>query len=350
VCPEFDPDLANAYVEQRLRTGLLARYEAHLASCAACRKSVVTLSRLAAPPSGEARPVRVRVRAVFGGLSRPQWALAAAAVIALVISLPLLLSRNRNQLDERVSPAVAEPGANKAAPTATVATGDTSHEGLLATAKPREERNLKNAARPRKAQTQATTGSNEEKLEARSENQPTDELKQRSETQSASQVAAAAAPESQAPKSDSDKGRHQQEKDSAQGGESKGRADDVAAKEKAKLAEVAPAPPPAPTRARTSRQPAGKMALRDNATSESVRPAERQIRSKKFLWKNGTWTDKDFDPDKGLPVVTIIRDSNVFNEVITKHAGLKPYLTAFESERAIIVYKGTVYKLIPQQN
>jgi hypothetical protein len=350
VCPEFDPDLANAYVEHRLPTGLLARYETHLSGCTACRKSVVTLSRLAAPPSGEARPGRVRVRGVLSGLSRPQWALAAAAVIALVISLPLLLSRNHNQLDERVSPAVAEPGANSAASTAPVATGDASHEDLLATAKPREERILKNAARSRKAQTQATTDSNEEKLEARSDNQPTDELKQKSETQSASQVAAAAAPESQAPKSDSDKGRHQQQKDSAQGGESKDRADDVAAKEKAKLAEVAPAPPPAPTRARTSRQPAGKMALRDNTASDSVRPAERQIRSKKFLWKDGTWTDKDFDPDKGLPVVTIIRDSNVYNEVITKHAGLKPYLTAFESERAIIVYKGTVYKLIPQQN
>ncbi|OLE48579.1 MAG: hypothetical protein AUI36_20945 [Cyanobacteria bacterium 13_1_40CM_2_61_4] len=95
----------------------------------------------------------------------------------------------------------------------------------------------------------------------------------------------------------------------------------------------------------------GKLGLRDNATSESVRPAELKIFGKRFLWKDGAWTDKKFDPDKGLPVVAIIRASNVYNEVLNKHAGLKRYLDVLpETERAIIVYEGTVYKLIPQQN
>ena len=119
---------------------------------------------------------------------------------------------------------------------------------------------------------------------------------------------------------------------------------------KARLAEATPAPPPAP-RAKALKPPVGKLGLRDNATSESVRPAERRFHNKWFLWKDGAWTDKKFDPDKGLPVVTIIRASNVYNEVLNKHAGLKRYLDVLpETERAIIVYEGTVYKLIPQQN
>ena len=61
------------------------------------------------------------------------------------------------------------------------------------------------------------------------------------------------------------------------------------------------------------------------------------------------WTDKGFDSNKNMPVVNIVRDSNVYKELIDKQAGLKTFLDAFnENERAIIVYKGKVYKLIPQ--
>jgi len=91
-------------------------------------------------------------------------------------------------------------------------------------------------------------------------------------------------------------------------------------------------------------------ALRDSASAEAVRPTERKLGNKKFSLKDDTWTDKDFDPDKDLPIVTVIRDSNVYNELLAKQVGLKPYLGGFPpADRAIIVYKGTVYKLIPQQ-
>ena len=91
-------------------------------------------------------------------------------------------------------------------------------------------------------------------------------------------------------------------------------------------------------------------ALRDSSAPESVRPTERRIGNKRFSLKDDTWTDKTFDPDKDLPVVTIIHSSNVYNELLARQAGLKQYLEPFaEAERAIIVYKGTVYKLIPQQ-
>jgi len=93
----------------------------------------------------------------------------------------------------------------------------------------------------------------------------------------------------------------------------------------------------------------GGHALRDSDSADAVRPEERKFNGKRFLLRDGAWTDKDFDPNKDLPVVIIIRDSNVYKEVLNKRPGLKPFLTGFQpGERAIIVYKGTVYRLIPQ--
>src|SRR5882724_10026268 len=86
-CPEFDPDLANAYIERRLPSGSRSRYEHHLSECGACRKNVVALVRLADTQTSVS-PGRDRDRAawlsgvsrVFGAMSRPQWAMATAAV------------------------------------------------------------------------------------------------------------------------------------------------------------------------------------------------------------------------------------------------------------------------------
>jgi hypothetical protein len=79
--------------------------------------------------------------------------------------------------------------------------------------------------------------------------------------------------------------------------------------------------------------------------------ATRKIGSKKFWLSKDTWTDKDYNPNKELPVVTVERDSDIYKEMLTKRSGLKLYLLGFgEGERAIFVYKGTVYRLIPQQS
>ena len=200
------------------------------------------------------------------------------------------------------------------------------------------------------------------KNEARGAGQPVDELRSKSEAQVAqipAQGGAAAA--TQVAKIESDQSRQQQpekEKDSAQqASDTKAARSDAesAEKERARRAEEI-APPPAPTSSSIVsgdraglKRPQGKLALRDSGPAESVRVYERKLSGKKFLFKDGAWTDKDYDPDKDLPVVTIIRDSNVYKEVLGKRSGLKPFLTGFSaSDRAIIVYKGTVYKLIPQ--
>lgn len=79
--------------------------------------------------------------------------------------------------------------------------------------------------------------------------------------------------------------------------------------------------------------------------------SSRKIRKKTFFLINDVWTDKDFKKDKELPVITLIKDSDVYKEVVAKRPDLLPLFSGFAaSEQAIIVYKNTVYKLIPQRN
>lgn len=383
-CTDFDPDLASAYVEGRLTPPTRTRYETHLSECAGCRKGAVTLARMAhaesvASPAYVGRKETASRLAspggIFRALSAPRWAMAAAGVVVLAISLPLLLTRNsalenapkavaQDQTVESARPGTAPVNGPMAAGTSgelasnKVASSD-SREGdkraaEISTAngdltakkapEPREEQPV--SAEPGKPQIQAF-----------------DQVQAKTESQVSSQAPAQpvqSPAETQQAKSDSDRGR-QQEKDVAQAPEPKptpaddGRAD----KEKAGKAEQVAPPPAAPESSRVAEssrslgRSRAKLGLRDSSANEAVPPrtAGREIRGKKFFLKEGTWTDKDYNPDKDLPTITLIRDSNVYKEVLTRRSSLKPFLDQFsESERAIIVYKGTVYKLIPQKN
>ena len=380
-CPDFDPDQANAYIEKSLTGPSRLRYEAHLSECAACRKNVVALVRLAeADRSAFGVPAREAsrstwlstVRQMFGALSQPQWAMAAAAVIVLAISLPLLLTRNQTpessvaivEGDKPQSVAPDTPAANSAstepAPSLSVAS-------RLRSEKSDEKTDV--LARSAPADSKASNAPAGEagadlskKNEARGAGQPVDDLRSKSEAQVAqipAQGGAAAA--TQVAKIESDQSRQQQpekEKDSAQqASDTKAARSDAesADKERARRAEEIAPPPAAPSSSVVSgdrgglKRPQAKLALRDSGPAESVRLYERKVGGRKFLFRDGAWTDKDYDPNKDLPIVTIIRDSNVYKEVLGKRSGLKPFLTGFSaSDRAIIVYKGTVYKLIPQ--
>jgi hypothetical protein len=379
MCPDFDPDRANAYIERRLTGASRFHYEEHLSECAACRKNVVALVRLAeADTPGSGAPAREVPRftllsgakRMFGALSQPQWAMVAAAIIVAAISVPLLLTRNESR---QASQGVAEPSANaqarSAGSSASPASGDAAPSTFGEAASRQRERSDEKtevlarkapaASKPSDAPAGVEAGADlSKKAEARGAAQPVDEPQRKSEGQ-LSQVPgqAGAAPGSQVSKNDSDQSRQQQpEKDSTQQpSEPKpARADQESTeKEKAARAEEAAAAPPSTSevaRARGGmRRPPAKLSLRDSNAAESVRADQKEFKGKKFSFRDGAWTDKDFDPNKDLPVVTIIRDSNVYKEVLNKRPGLKPFLTGFSAgERAIIVYKGTVYKLIPQ--
>jgi hypothetical protein len=294
--------------------------------------------------------------------------MAAAAVIVLAVSLPLLLNRNSDRReakqavfqDPAARPAVSQPSASSSAN----AVADSAPPKLDA----HEQKDQK-----REREAESTGALAAKKAPDPREDRATSEEAAKPQIQSFSQTQAktegqVAAPagqpvpppaESQVAKDDSDRAR-QQEKDLAKATETKsGSADESAAdKEKARRNEpvAAPPSPPESSRVAESSRPLGRsragLGLRDSSSNEAVTPRStgREIRGKKFFLRDGTWTDKDYNPDKNLPTITLVRDSNVYKEVLAKRSSLKPYLDQFsESERAIIVYKGTVYKLIPQK-
>jgi putative zinc finger protein len=384
-CSEFDPDLANAYIERRLPSGSRSRYEHHLSECGACRKNVVALVRLA-DTSASVSPARDRdhatwlsgARKLFGAMSRPQWAMATAAVLVLVISLPVLLSRDSGRPNQKAADSIsAEQGQAAANPEAAnqsaVGTPALSSRSRGADS----PTSATTALKKREGETEATSTPGDvrsagapsvvagvvdqtQKSDTKSASPTADEGQRKSQSESASQAPGqAGAASSQVAKNLSEEAHKQrQEKDSAQQAqESKpGRVDEPRDREKtAKAEQVAPPPPAVPSEvARSNRglkRSAPKLALTDSSGSgESVRANAKRIIKKDFFFRDNTWTDKDFDPNKDLPVVTIIRDSNVYKELLAKRANLRPYLEAFSpNERAIIVYKGTVYKLIPQK-
>ncbi len=374
-CSEFDADLANAYIERSLTTASRSRYEQHLSECAPCRKNVIALSRLTEPesrPSISARAdARLGGRQIFGVTSWPRWAMAAAAVIVLAISLPLLLTRKENRVAQEASQAAAELQApdntqaiNRSREMSPAPAGKQSAASTSASAeskrseKPQIDTVSSNAPAPpqQPAGSAGDRAGSGGKLEAKKEPPAVDQVQAKSGVQPVSEVAAGQAQqEKRSDKDDALAARQQQpSKDVADTKSRSNEQDQQKAKEKTQVAEsAATPPPPAAPGAKVARlkRPSAKLGLRDSSPAEAVRPTEKRVGSKKFSLKDDTWTDKDFDPARDLPIVTIIRDSNVYNELLGKQTGLKPYLTGFGgTERAIIVYKGTVYKLIPQQS
>ena len=86
----------------------------------------------------------------------------------------------------------------------------------------------------------------------------------------------------------------------------------------------------------------------DSARVDRARSPQKKIGKKTFLLSKGIWTDEDYDPTKDMPIVTVVRASDVYREMLEKKNKLSSFLTSFaEGDRAIIVYKSTVYKLIP---
>jgi hypothetical protein len=378
VCPDFDPDLANAYIERSLPADSRSRYEQHLSDCGACRKSVVALARLAEAegatstasiPSraSEARPAWLRRMARgLSGLTAPQWATAVAAVIVLAITLPLVLSRSEAPRTTQVAAtATAESQQSSEARTSDQIAGTVPPAavqkpvtGTAANTKQSGKREAETmaantpVAQPASVAGNVSSGGRADAIKAKPA-APVDEIQAKTDRPAETvAVRAGAASESQLAKNESDK--KQKEKDSAQPGEAKAASAGEAGAGKEVASKVAEPPPPAtrstpePSRSRKGLREPGKLGLRDTS-SEVARLPEKKIQSKKFLLRDDVWTDKDYDPDKNQPVVNLVRDSNVYKEVIGKQTGLKAYLDAFrEGERAIIVYKGKVYKLIPQ--
>jgi len=372
-CSEFDPDLANAYVEHSLPASSRSRYEQHISECSSCRKNVAALARLAVVDGvtavrNELRPsLSGRIWQGVSSLSAPQWATAFAAVIVLAISVPFFLSRHEAHPDQDVSTPVVEssqPEPSVGDHIGTTPTTGPLHktpaEGVATTQKEHEKRETDKAAsndavaqQPPSVEAVSVTGADSVKAKAAQ----TADVQTKAD-RPASDVArgAGSAGGAEVAKNESDKKADQSSgKDSTRSSESKVASDSEQPAKEVASGEMPPPPAPAvrstsesPRSRRGTKQP-GKLGLRDSAAGDVATLPERKIGGKTFQLQDGVWTDRGFDSNKNMPVVNIVRDSNVYKELMVKQAGLKSYLDAFsENERAIIVYKSKVYKLIPQ--
>jgi hypothetical protein len=402
VCREFDPDLANAYIEHSLTTTEAGRYEQHLSACAHCRTSVVALSRMAAAdttfsgagvrslaPAGESR---TGVKRWFGAMSAPQWAMAAAAVLAIAISLPLMLS-NKNASSElqaiategdqapsgaaaRRAPDPQEATAVKNTPASAPAQNEQQSASNGQPKPGREQegpgKDLLALGRGPASEQPSTVASGEavppapqQPAPAETKTSPStaDQAASRADEQAAPAPAPASRQqEPQLPKINPDDAKSlAQDKDSVQVAQLKpgvAGGEGINKKEATIREQDNIAPPPKPSssetrgRSKAMTQGAPGSARFRDSHNEAARSASGTVKvgGRRFWLRDDIWTDKDYNPDKEMPIVTIIRDSDVYRELLSKHSGMKPFLTGFaETARVIFVYKGTVYKLIPQE-
>jgi hypothetical protein len=410
-CKQFDPDLASAYIEQSLTTTERNRFEQHLSLCAHCRTATVSLGRFAAaeapavPPGPGRREaawgLRERLGALAGSLATPRWAVTAAAVVVLAVSIPFLLPRTDTKpalqsvandgtatvhpvtQPEAATPSQAEPATPGSALIAQArSSGGDSNSAVEDVVGPQsreqKEQLLAKNASPAEQSAQPISNRVEEQKETAQPagaNAPggvaggTDSIGQterqvgRQQAPPPAQQQPPPASSDQLAKVDAEEARRlsEAEKDTAKVSLLKsGRAD---GEERAgAAAKIRPEDNNAPASPIAVPDSAGRRALaqpsassmrdgRMNASGRSRGTAERKIGKKRFWLRDDIWTDNDYNPEKEMPMVTIVRDSDVFKEVIAKRAALKGYLTGFsETERAIVVYKGTIYKLIPQQD
>jgi hypothetical protein len=369
-CSEFDVDLANAYIERSLTPAAQSRYEEHLSECTPCRKNVVALSRLAGPELRQSIPGQAesaRRTQIFGLSSWPRWAMAAAAVMVIAISLPLLLTRKTDRTSQDTTLAVnaSQPSDDSRASDELRQTNPTPAAKVpaaspVANSEPKPTDRARGDAvssnGPASGQ-QATGGERAAGNDAAPKPAvAADQSQGASSAQPASDVVAGQAPAKQSETQGFERTRQQQPTKDADA-DAKANVNEQQETKKEDVARrAATVPPPAPPPVKTEspkeeklKHSAGRLALRDSSSSEAARLTEKTINGKKFSLKNDTWTDEKFEPNKDLPIVTVVRGSNVYNELLTKKTGLKKYFDGIPpSERAIIVYKGTVYKLIPQ--
>src|SRR6185295_15851475 len=117
-CKQFDPDLANAYIEHSLTATEREGFEQHLSLCGDCRTATVVLVRLAGSeaPASSARPATEgwleRLGSLVPSMTAPRWAMAAAAVLVAAVSIPVFMSRVSNRAEQAsATPQVASNSA-----------------------------------------------------------------------------------------------------------------------------------------------------------------------------------------------------------------------------------------------
>lgn len=414
-CREFDPDLANAYIERGLTARERTGYERHLSECHACRSSVVALSRMVAVETapvvaatrGREASRLATLKGMFTTSTMPRVAAAALALLVLAVSIPLLFSREDRESSNRSdssqvaveqrsntvgglpsSPQATEPAALKSDPTQPVAaatekartardqeqTPPAQGEIAVSQQQPKEPEAIQGGAGPARVEPSESEKADAKNSETKSGEAESSNQARKAESDTPVVAKEQAAPPAPAPvvesqgtlgriSADDARRLRQQDKDAVSVTIKPGRRDGVPGVGKEERSTIRPgdavAPPSSSSAASGERRGLAEPSPRANREESTAGgagfaargSATRKVGSKKFWLSKDTWTDKDYNPNKEMPVVTIERGSDIYKELLTKRGGLKLYLMGFgEGERAIFVYKGTVYRLVPQNS
>jgi len=411
-CEGFDADRANAYIERMLNQNEQQRYESHIAACGNCRRLTVALMRAAqADPASSAATITpvekssrgwiTALRGFIPALATPRFALVATAVVALAISVPLILSNRNQQSDIAVKSSAEAASGDKAAPNLVAkqneappatqqagqsamadhrrdeATGNGAGVGAATESKDSEESGVATGMLAQTIDATKTTAA-EQSAPApppaasdnftRKESEPDRQAKTddtaRPTERARSQPSETATAESEKPLPMIDRNEARTLPEADRNSQprvtelSRGRAGVEVARDKDKPV-IRPEDDSRPKSESVSEnRRGGRIAdgpasrLRD--TNDGVKPPARstremKVQGKKFFLLDGIWTDKDYRKDKEMPIVPVEQGSELYNQLMTKHSKLKLYFASFADQSAIIVYKGTVYKLTPKK-
>lgn len=385
-CAQFDPDTANAYLEQLLTPTALATYEYHLADCSVCRRHLAQLAQLMPTPALVVNPVSpTAVLSLRERLSGwwTNWRLGAligvGAVTATALLLVVVVNRSSQQgamVASRDQVASAPVPAATLAPSATPtpfaeANGNASAATGVAAPAPLAEQMKARAvvattpAPPAEFKATADAAAPPPppppKLEV-----PASPGPQGQQGQQGQQDAVA----KQAPLPDQG-ARAQNQLRNVQL-PLKGPADiQLERSERARVEPATPAPGAAPAKVEeraTEKERASGLAaatsraaeVTDKKTSEAddarspaklkrptaamkpTPPARRTVGTKTFQLQNGLWIDTAYDVAANLPLVRLQTNSDAYQQTLESLPALKPY---FDLAPVLVVWQGKAYRV-----
>lgn len=378
VCSRFNPDDASAYLERAMSKVALTSYEEHLASCAACRRQLIELSRLMPTQTimSEALPVqpsfKERWNEWFSG-----WRLGALAGLSAVAATGLLVVvlMNRQSADNALSQVAVSKPESAIQPTPAAPVGE-----ALDRVKETTNADLAPSASIAPKQDKQSVISGDAQTAA--SNTPPVLADPASGTAAAPPPPPPATPAPSATKNETDAkelaanqtkaigaNRGQNLNVQTQSGPEVNQLQVDRAMELKKqemrpgVAADSVAPKPAPPAKKSPAESEETFAVRERSEvadvakkrKDDARPAaptanaparsttsSRTVGSKTFRRENGMWVDNEYNPNNNSSVIRLTNESDAYKQTLKENPGLKPY---FDLKPVIVIWQGKVYRV-----
>jgi hypothetical protein len=117
-CPE--PEILAAYFDHALDVEETARYDLHFSRCSVCREQLAAMAR--AGGVGDADAAGKKIEGAWAWLTGPRWLMPAAAMLVVLLAITGIALRMRKPVAPTNEIAMARPGAEPSANSATVTT------------------------------------------------------------------------------------------------------------------------------------------------------------------------------------------------------------------------------------